>query len=282
MLRFLASLERQNKFAVLLAGFAIIGVIGVIDFASGYEFALSLFYVLPIALITWLTSRRYGVAASIVSSLVWLGADLGTGHTYSHPLIPFWNSLIRLAYFILITLLLAALHRALRREGELARVDYLTGADNSRSFYNLARLELERLRRYQRPLTLAYIDLDNFKTVNDQLGHSTGDQVLRSVAGAIHGQIRRTDVLARLGGDEFVVMFPETDQASAQAVLAKLHATLLAEMNRAGWPVTFSVGVITCTAAPASIDDLVKLADELMYTVKHETKHALRYAVYAG
>ncbi len=281
-MRLLAGLERQNKYAILVSGFALIGVIGAVDFASGYEFAFSVFYVLPIALVTWRTSRRFGLAAAITSAIVWLGADLGSGHLYSHPLIPVWNSLIRLTFFIIIMLLLSALKAALRREEALARVDYLTGAVNSRSFYALAEVEIERLRRYRHPLTLAYIDLDNFKTVNDQLGHTTGDQALRRVADTVRQNVRRTDVAARLGGDEFVVLLPETDLAAAQAVLPKLHSALVSAMQQANWPITFSVGVLTCTTAPPTTDALVKAADDLMYTVKHKGKHAVTYAAYAG
>lgn len=278
----LARLERLPQTASVVGSAVLIGIIGLIDALSGYEFSLSLFYMLPIALITWRAGRRLGVTAAGVSALVWLGADVGSGHLYSHPLIPLWNTLIRLAYFVIIVLLMAALKRTLQREGELARVDYLTGATNSRHFYERAEAEMERLRRYQHPLTVAYIDLDNFKQVNDEYGHPTGDRALQVVAAAIRAHIRRTDVLARMGGDEFAVLLPETDQAAAQVVLGKLHTALLHSMAQPSWPITFSVGVITYTTAPPTTDMLVKLADDLMYSVKHRGKHALAYAAYSG
>ena len=205
----LANFEKQSTFFRIVAGFSLIGAIGIVDFLSGYELAFSLFYVIPISLLTWYTSRSLGIVASLASALVWLGADITSGHPYSHPLIPIWNILIRLAFFVLFTVLLSAIRSAGERERELARMDYLTGAVNSRLFYEMAQMEIERLQRYGHPFTLAYIDLDNFKSVNDQFGHSMGDQVLRTVVTTARKHLRVTDVVARLGGDEFALLLPD-------------------------------------------------------------------------
>ena len=147
---------------------------------------------------------------------------------------------------------------------------------------DLVQSEIDRLQRYQHPLTLAYIDLDNFKTVNDQLGHVTGDQVLRAVVSSVKKNIRRTDIVARLGGDEFALLLPETNQESARVVLSKVQDGLLEEMRINNWPVTVSIGVLTCRVAPPSTDALVSMADELMYSVKHDGKNGIKYATYAG
>lgn len=282
MLDFLQRLEKLGKPAALLIGFSLIGLIGFADYLIGYELASSVFYVLPIALITWLAGRRYGIAASVLSAFVWLAADYFSRLVYPSLLIPVWNTLIRLAFFVIIALLLSALHRALRREAQLARIDYLTGAVNSRFFYELAQMEIERFERYHRPFTLAYIDLDNFKAVNDRLGHATGDQVLRTVIALIKDHTRKTDVVARLGGDEFAILFPETDQEAAPGVLASLQSSLLEEMRGHDWPVTFSIGALTCAAMPVSVDELVSLADDMMYAVKHGGKNAVQFSVYSG
>jgi predicted signal transduction protein with EAL and GGDEF domain len=206
-----------------LLGFIVIGVIGIIDYLTGYELAISVFYVLPISLVTWLTGRRFGLLASLASAVVWLSADIATGHPYSHPLIPLWNSLIRFAFFVIITMLLCALKRAMQRESELARTDHLTGAVNLRFFYELAQMEIDRLHRYGHPFTLAYIDLDGFKAVNDQFGHATGDRVLHTVVNFIKKHMRKTDVCARLGGDEFALLLPETDQEVARLAISKIR-----------------------------------------------------------
>lgn len=279
---FLAKLERQNKSFILLVGFALIVVIGSIDFLIGYEIGLSVFYVLPIALITWFTSRWFGVAASLTSALVWFSADVASREPYLHPLILAWNTLIRLTFFVIITFLLSALRRAAQRERELARLDYLTGAGNPRFFNQLAQVEMDRLQRYRHPFTIAYIDLDNFKTVNDRLGHAVGDQVLCAVVSSVKKNIRRTDSVARLGGDEFALLLPETNQESARIVLSKIQEDILEEMRINNWPVTVSIGVLTCPVAPPSTEALVSMADELMYSVKRDGKNGVKYSTYVG
>lgn len=280
----LAILEKQSKpsYVLVLAGFVLTGLIGVVDFLMGYEMAFSVFYVLPVALVTWLTSRRLGLMTSLAGAFVWLGADVATGHPYSYPLIPIWNTLIRLAFFVIITLLLSALKRTTEREREFARIDNLTGAVNPRFFYDLAQMEIDRFQRYEHPFTLAYIDLDNFKTVNDQFGHPTGDQVLRIVASSARKYLRKTDVIARLGGDEFALLLPETNEESARVALSKIQDGLLEEMRLGNWPITFSIGVLTCSAAPHTTEELVRMADELMYSVKHDSKNSIKYSTYAG
>ena len=278
----LANLEKPSRPLVISLGFVIIGAIGLSDFLTGYEFAFSLFYVIPITFVTWLMGRRCGIVASLTSAIVWFGADAATGHPYSHPLIPVWNSLIRLSFFVIITLLLSTARNAMEREKELARTDSLTGAVNSRLFYELAQMEIDRSQRYEHPFTIAYIDLDNFKTVNDQFGHPIGDQVLRTVVCYTKAHLRKTDVIARLGGDEFALLLPETGQESARVAISKLQSGLLKEMRKNNWPITFSIGVLMCSIAPLTAEELVRRVDELMYSAKHDSKNAIRYSTYVG
>jgi diguanylate cyclase (GGDEF)-like protein len=281
-MNFLSSLEKQSKPFWIVAGFALIGGVGILDFLTGYELAFSLFYLIPVALIAWLTSRRLGIVASLVSAIVWFIADIAAGSLYSHPFIYVWNTLIHLSFFVITALLLSTLRKVLEREREIAHIDYLTGAINSRLFYDFAQMEIDRIQRYEHPFTLAYIDLDNFKVVNDRFGHSVGDQALRTVVSATKKYLRKTDVVARLGGDEFVLLLPETNQESARVVLSKIQSGLLEEMRQNNWPITFSIGVLTCSAAPHTTDELVRMADELMYSVKHNGKNGIKYSVYAG
>jgi len=283
-MNFLAVLERQNKpsYLYVLAGIALIVLIGLLDYLTGYELAFSVFYIFPIALVTWVTDRRLGLLTSVAGAVVWLGADMAAGHLYSINLIYIWNTLIRFSVFVIVTMLFSALKKATDRERELARLDNLTGAVNSRFFYDLAQMEIARFQRYKRPFTLAYIDLDNFKTVNDRFGHPEGDRVLRIVVRSIKNYIRKTDVIARLGGDEFVLLLPETNEESAGIALSKIQIDLLDEMQSGNWPVTFSIGVLTCMAVPDTLDELVRMADELMYSVKHDTKNAIKFLTYKG
>ena len=146
----------------------------------------------------------------------------------------------------------------------------------------MAQIEISRSQRYRLPLSLAYIDLDNFKAVNDCLGHSTGDKVLRDLTEAICRQIRPSDTLARLGGDEFALLMPETDPEAAEKIVNRLHSSLEDEMLKNDWMVTFSLGVVTYKEVPKTVDEMVKMADSAMYTVKAGGKNGVNYCVYAG
>lgn len=271
-------LEKQNQYFLVLMGVVLICVIGFVDYLTGAEFAFSVFYVLPIALITWGTNRRWGLTASLFSAVIWLVAELSTGHIYSFPFVPYWNSLIRLVFFAIITVLLASLKSSM----ELTRTDQLTSAVNSRYFYEILQMEIDRFQRSQRPFTIAYIDIDNFKTVNDRFGHPAGDQVLITFVNSIRKNIRKSDFIARMGGDEFAILFPETDQNSARIVFSKIQGVLREEMQQKKWPVTFSVGIITCKTAPQTTDQLIQLADALMYTAKNDGRNTVKYSEYGG
>ena len=281
-MKIIASLEKRSQFFWAMAGLAFIVAVGIVDFLTGYEIAFSLFYLIPISLVTWFAGRRLGIMAAIASALTWYITDIASGRPYSHPAIPFWNTGIRASFFFIVMALLSALRKALEHEKELARVDHLTGAVNARFFSYLAQREIDRSRRYKHPLTVVYIDLDHFKTVNDQFGHNTGDKVLRTVTNTASSQLRVTDVVARLGGDEFAVLLLETGQEDAQVMISKVQRSLLGEMRKNDWPVTFSIGVLTCTEMPGTVGELIKMADDLMYSVKKNGRNNVSYSIYTG
>ncbi len=262
-----------------IVGFLLVMGVGALDGLTGYELAFSSFYLLPIAVVTWFGGRRLGIVASLASAVCWLAADTLTGHPYSHPSLPYWNTLIRLSAFLVVALLIAALRTAHDHEMALARTDDLTGAVNARFFSERIDMELVRAQRSGRPFTVAYLDLDNFKTVNDREGHGVGDAVLCTTVEHARRRLRKTDVVARLGGDEFAFLLPETGPDAAQAAIPKVQRSLLEAMRSNGWPVTFSIGVLTCVEIPHTIDELIRQADEVMYAVKNSGKNAIRYSV---
>jgi diguanylate cyclase (GGDEF)-like protein len=100
------------------------------------------------------------------------------------------------------------------------------------------------------------------------------------VTHTLQKHIRKTDVLARLGGDEFALLLPVTSQAEAQAVFSKLQKALLREMKLKNWPITFSVGVVTCHRTPTHLKEIIEITDKLMYEVKKEGRNAIKYAIY--
>jgi diguanylate cyclase (GGDEF)-like protein len=280
--RFSEALENGRPVFWLVAGLISVGVLGALDWLTGNEITFSLFYLLPIVLVTWGVNRRAGLLLSLLSTLMLLGAERAAGHTYSDPIIYFWNTLIRAGFFVIITYLVAELHKAQREERLAARTDFVTGVVNARYFNELLQMEVERIHRYPHPITVVFIDVDNFKLVNDLFGHKMGDEVLRLIAGELKAQLRSTDCIARLGGDEFALLLPSARQADAEVVVSKVHTHLRAEMRRRNLPVTFSMGAVTCVVPPYSAEQIINMADELMYEVKNSTKDDVRFTTWGN
>ena len=107
-----------------------------------------------------------------------------------------------------------------------------------------------------------------------------GDKVLYTIVQHTKYLLRKTDFVARLGGDEFVLLFPDTDQAGARVLISKIQISLLEEMRKNKWPVTFSIGVVTYINMPQTINELIKQADDLMYSVKNNGKNSISYSIY--
>ena len=272
--------NRQPAWLTLLVSILGVGLVGMADHWTGPDLSFALFYLLPIAFSAWFQGRRQGLLVAVISAVTWHWVYALTALGHPHPSVPVWNALTRLCFFVIVTLLLDRLRDTVTRERHLSRTDYLTSVLNSRAFYEFAEWELARSRRRPMHFSLAYIDLDNFKSVNDRYGHNVGDNLLKVVARTMRESLRASDVVARLGGDEFAVLLPETDDEAARIAVEKLRQRLLAAMRGAGWPVTFSIGVVTCESAPDSLQQLVKMADDLMYTVKASTKNAVSHETY--
>jgi diguanylate cyclase (GGDEF)-like protein len=278
--RFLTSLEVIPKGWLNGMVLGIVMILGVIDYATGFELSFSFFYLIPVAVIAWTAGRNSGLTISALCAVVWFTSNLLSGETISHPMIGAWNTMIRFGFYAVVTTLLAELRHALEEERLLANTDPLTGALNRRSFNEIAEKKMISSEVNRRPYTMMYIDLDNFKTVNDRLGHATGDLVLKVVVDAIQAQIRSTDFLARLGGDEFAILLTDIDQEHAKIIVQRLHSSLIQAMTANQWEITFSIGVLTVLSLPESVDRLVSLTDALMYEVKVSGKDAVQYSVY--
>lgn len=248
--------------ALLIAG------IGVADYLTGYDLSFGLFYVAPVSMLAWLRSRKTGVLAAAVSAVVWLVANTYTAPPEIAPAIIVWNTMIRFGFFVIIAWLVATLRASHLREVEMARIDPLTGLMNSRAFREAADRELARARRTGQPITVLYLDLDKFKSVNDRRGHAAGDALLVAFARTLETAVRATDVVGRLGGDEFVVLLPDTDGEKGLVVAAKIRESVVTDDRFARDGITVSVGLATLDEPPDDIDVLVGSADEAMYRAK--------------
>lgn len=212
-----------------------------------------------------------------LSALTWHFINRRAGEQFSNELIPIWNTLTRFGFFIIIGILLIKLKTSLNHESNLARTDFLTGAANSLLFYETAQIEIDRSRRYRRQFSICYLDADNFKKINDTYGHNVGSELLVRIVQTIKQNLRSTDVIARVGGDEFAILFCETNQEQARTVITKIRERLHAEMEKENWQVTFSIGVLTCINIPKTVDEVIKIADDLMYLVKKEGKNSVKF-----
>jgi diguanylate cyclase (GGDEF)-like protein len=265
----------------VLSAVGVILAVGIADELSGTDVSLILFYLAPIAFGTWFVNRRAGFLLSVLAAVVSFAADgiyrSGVGDSDVHVTVLTWNGVVQVGTSFALVLMLAALRSRLEVEEQLARTDSLTQISNRRAFFEAATLELERARRHERPITVAYVDVDDFKNVNDQLGHAHGDALLVSVAQALRAATRAVDAVARLGGDEFGLLLPETE-----AILARLRTTILTALVRGGWRVGVSMGAATFLSAPDSVDQMMARADELMYAAKREEKGSIRLGVFPG
>jgi len=115
--------------------------------------------------------------------------------------------------------------------------------------------------------------------VNDCFGHTTGDILLRLVACTLQQNVRVTDTVARLGGDEFAILLPETGRDVAEVIMQKVQKINLDIMQRHGWPVTLSIGVVTFMSPPSTVDETLRISDQLMYDAKNNGKNNIRYDV---
>lgn len=222
--------------------------------------------VLSIALAVWGVQHRSTGLALPVATLAALGAIL-TSLVFSVAI-----QTIRRA-------LLESL-RALRIAQRESQTDMLTGLANRRGADRLLLAELQRAERYQREFSIALIDIDDFKEINDRLGHAAGDQVLREVAFTISSTVRTIDIPCRYGGEEFLTILPETGRQGAIVVSDRLRVALGA-IEISGHPyrrgITVSIGVAAFPADASTPMDLLETADRALYRAKQRGKNQVAW-----
>lgn len=252
--------------------------IGSIDYLTGYDINISYLYLLPIFLAAWF-SWRYA-ALSIAISIGFADELMNFIALEPRSAIDMWNAAVKIIFYVTSVYVLLALKAALEGEKKLSGEDPLTGLVNSRRFYEIGNAEIQRSLRYRHPFSIAYMDIDDFKSVNDSLGHHAGDEFLRAIAEKMKNTVRRNDTIARLGGDEFAVLFPETGADSVKAAVGRLRDGLLNMKMPDKGPMVFSIGVITDAGRPCAFDDIIKASDRLMYESKRSGKNMVKYAVF--
>ncbi len=261
----LTRIESWGAAGVHAAALGLIVLTALADSATP-DLGLLPLYAVPVALVAWALGRTPALTWAALAIVAAVAVQLATGDP--SPAVLAWNAAASLTLLAAIGLALSALRISTDFARTVSGTDHLTGILDSLSFRELVELERSRALRYNRPFTLAYLDVDRLRRVNELRGHVTGDRTLQLIASVIRDNIRSMDSVARLGGDEFGLLFPETGKGSAEVALAKVRSCLADAIRTRELAITFSVGVVICVGAPESVDRLIQRADALMYRVK--------------
>ncbi len=270
-----AFFQKRGKISILTIVLFMVAALGYLDYVAGFEVSFSFFYLIPIAIATWYVSKNFGYLAASLSIATWVLSNWVAGVSYSQQIISFWNAANRAAIFMLLIWFVDEFKRALHHERLLAQTDYLTNIPNRREFYFQANTELVCASRSKRPISVAYIDVDSLKQINDQFGHLEGDTVLQIIAQSLLSSIRKTDTVARLGGDEFAILLPNTDQNGAKYIMDRVQEKLAEQMMETKPKATVSIGVVSFDMSPASVNELMHKSDGVLYEVKARGKNSI-------
>jgi len=273
-------LEKRTPKTITKLSFILILMLGVMQYLFGETVTIAPLYIFPILFGSWYGSRTTGMVSAFLSTLVFVVIETA----FNRILLAFGELLFfSVPYFtayMLLAILIINFRDVHRMEVYAADTDNLTGLHSARSFYAELANEMLRSKRYEHAFSLAYLDVDNFKSINDSLGHATGDRLLKKVANCLVSSLRATDVIARLGGDEYACLLPETNQEEVKLAFLKTVDLLNKGMAKNRWDVSFSIGVMTFENFPEDIKEAIDLADKLMYSVKNDNKDNVAYQVY--
>lgn len=252
----------------------VIFLLGGLRTATDAELAFASLAMLPVLVMAWIGGKWAGITMAFLAAVMWSVADIYTAREFSAHWIPWLNGLIRFLNYGFVVVLVLQVRLQYAREHEHATRDALTGLLNRRSFVAAAGSEVDRATRYGSHFTVIFLDLDNFKGLNDTLGHAIGDAALQATARALVGATRTTDIVARMGGDEFAVIFPEIDFDAADLAAHKLFDAVNRALAQYP-PVGVSVGVAWFDVPNGPLSAMLKTADDLMYAVKADGKNKL-------
>lgn len=230
---------------------------------------------LPLVLISTFRSKLWGSCLySFVLSGMWCALHLSFsgGSSVPGPLpmsVTLWEAGARMVASLFIVGILQFYRIQIQHYQHLQRIDALTGLSNAQALYERVEIELHRCNRTNKSLTIALLDCDSFKRINDTYGHQCGDAALQDVSSALRDQIRAYDLIARLGGDEFVVILPEADSATAHTIIDRLRSVLSHGKENEKWKITMCWGVVTyIPPIELTASELIDIADQQMYAAK--------------
>lgn len=216
----------------------------------------------------------------LTASVIWCAADLRRESVWWIYLLAYVG---RFAITALLIVFTSRARRDLKQAHQLARVDVLTGLPNRQAIMEALEAELSRVQRFHRSFTVAMLDCDGFKAINDQQGHHAGDKLLQNLASALRIHTRTYDCVGRLGGDEFVLLLSEADTDEVPAIIERLRASLHEDLHDDYPSLTFSIGVaiidppLDRTTASIDWSECLQRADEAMYAAKRAGRNQTRF-----
>jgi diguanylate cyclase (GGDEF)-like protein len=243
-----------------------------LDVAFHYNFTPTPLYLIPISIAAWFGGLPLGLLVSVPALLLesWLSLKSIKIHHPNSAIITEALSLLIAAEMLGAVLIVSRLRSYVRKYHHFASVDELTECLNARAFRHECEIAIERLKRSKDAhLSVMYIDVDDFKIVNDEKGHKHGDAALKTLGEALRTSVRLVDVVGRVGGDEFAVLLPDAEEADLPLIIGRIKAALV----QLEFPTTISIGYVTYPpGVPKDLDAVFHLADQRMYAAKKARK----------
>jgi diguanylate cyclase (GGDEF)-like protein len=282
LVRWMALLERRPVLLYVVA-LGLIGLVAFADFLTGDEVLLYVFQLAPVAILAWCAGLYAGLAGTVVATGAVLVTYVALAGGQLRTL-QIWQAAVTLTTNGVVAWVVTRLKQSrlrvlglLETERRSAREDPLTGLASVRAFRERLRLEVDRMRRHATPLSLLFLDLDDFKHVNDQRGHGAGDETLSRVGRLLHALTRKIDLCGRVGGDEFAVLMPETGSDDAIAVANRVREGVVKPFAEGGAGIGVSVGVGTFLTPPLDEQIPMDRCDRLMYEAKKAGKNRVEH-----
>lgn len=257
-----------------------VAAVAVVDYATAGRFPLEVFYVPGVLLAGWRSGLSWGIPTAVACSVLPALVDVWAGGVARREALI--DAAVHAVFFASLAVVAARLRSAYAHQRHLATTDWLTGLPNSRALRDAAPRLLAEARRRGCPLAVAMLDCDNFKAINDALGHHAGDDALRHFAAALTAPLRGCDLAARVGGDEFAILLPDCDAQQARRIFDDVRNWLQSAAAAPAMRITASIGVAVFTQAPEHLETALRAADALMYQIKASTKNNVNIQVIPG
>lgn len=264
--------KRVALLSMIVSLFAVISYYELFEHLTDVSVLLS--SILLISFTTFFIGNTEGFVFLILTIVFWFVSNI---HSFiENPSAIFLNQLPKPLFMILQYCLILYIKKIFVRIEELALVDDLTGINNRRGFCLLAEHELRRLHRKDEAVCVAFIDIDNFKQMNDTKGHKEGDKILIELSSVIQSSTRCSDVCGRIGGDEFCVLFSNVYPAAVQDIACRMNEHFKQKCANNHWTTSLSIGVLT-TKKEVELDELLRRSDSLMYKAKNTGKNKIEF-----